>query len=119
MCAVALPLIIVSAAKWENWVRALSSPPASGYKSISERVVCHVNKAATNCQEVSRIMLKHKQSKLTPHVAQIIRMALFHFVHGAQCGLCPTHKVICVWRTNRGLLNKISFGKVSRINNIL
>lgn len=32
MCAVALPLMIVSAAKWENWVRALSSPPASGYK---------------------------------------------------------------------------------------
>lgn len=29
-CAVALPLMMVSAARWENWVRALSSPPTSG-----------------------------------------------------------------------------------------
>ena len=30
MWAVALPLTMVSAVRWENWVRALSSAPASG-----------------------------------------------------------------------------------------
>lgn len=40
ICAVALPLTIVSAAKWENWVNALSRPPASGYDNITIKEQC-------------------------------------------------------------------------------
>lgn len=64
--------------------------------------------------------MNQNKSKLTPHVTQIICMALFHFVYGAQCGLRPTYKVICVWETKRGLKKKnIRFVKVSRIAKIL
>lgn len=91
MCAVALPLIIVSAAKWEKWVRALSSPPASKQEQTA--------RDQKTWPQVSRITVKQTRSKPTPHIPQIICLAFFHFVYGAQGGLCPTDEVICVQQT--------------------
>lgn len=33
--------------------------------------------------------------QLTSHVRQVDGVTLFHFVNGAQSGLCPTDQVIC------------------------
>lgn len=96
MCAVALPLTTVSAAKWENWVRALSSIPASGYK---RRFYMGSRAYLETTNSILKTGKNHTVSELekhTVHICQIFCMALFQFVNGSQCGFSPTHKVICV-----------------------
>lgn len=49
--------------------------------------------------QVNRVTVKQSGNEPTPHIPQVICMAFFHFVYGAQCGLCPTDEVICVKKT--------------------
>lgn len=76
-------------------------------RANGKREVCHIN----------WIVLNQNKSKLTPHVTQIICMALFHFVYGAQRGLRPIYEVICVWETRMRIEKKQK--TVSRIAKIL
>lgn len=72
-------------------------------RAYSKRTVCHINKSTTQCHVNTRINSTQEHQKLTPHVTQIICVALCHFVNGAQRSLCPAYEVICSGRPNRRL----------------
>lgn len=79
------------------------SEPSAALQPLDTRAHSKRSAISTNWSQVSRKTVKRIRSKPTPHIPQIIRMAFFHFVYGAQCGLCPTDEVICVQKTGSKL----------------